>query len=153
MKLTPEEKKLEKNFRPGALSKDGFLGTDTRHVHDIIRADAAVLASLHIGAERIAARMQYFLDCGKEGLEQTVTFGGHTVQIRWDRGKIPCPFGHAGVYPLIHVTLENRSLNRTLKYASLSIHLIRSHGFFGGRGSVYRIDPENAVQVLDLKNE
>jgi len=37
MKPTPLEKKVLDNFKPGKISKDGFLGDDTRNVYDIFK--------------------------------------------------------------------------------------------------------------------
>ena len=40
MKQTPQEKQLYENFKPGKITLDGFLGDDTRHIHDIIEDTA-----------------------------------------------------------------------------------------------------------------
>lgn len=39
MKPTPLETKLLDNFKPGKITKDGFLGDETRHIHDIIKKE------------------------------------------------------------------------------------------------------------------
>lgn len=150
MKLTIEEKKIQKNFEPGYLSRDGFLGDDTRHVHDIIEADIRDLSVMGTDLEWFADRLQYFMDAGKKGLENPVNLGEYTVQVRWERGRIHCPFGHPGIYPLIIVKLENHQSRKKLVFTHLSIHLIRRHGFFGGKGSTYRIDPVEAAELLGL---
>lgn len=64
MRQTPLEKKLLDNFKPGKITKDGFLGHDTRHVHDIIKEDLLTLSRLGGEAEAIADRLQYFIDEG-----------------------------------------------------------------------------------------
>ena len=66
MKQTPQEKKLYENFKPGKITKEGFLGDDTRHVHDIIEEDAHTLAHLEVTTEQIADRLQYFIDAHKK---------------------------------------------------------------------------------------
>lgn len=153
MKLTIEEKKIQKNFEPGYLTRDGFLGKDTRHVHDIIEADKRNLSEIGIGQNQIADRLQYFMDAGKAGLESGIVLGDYKVHVRWERGRIVCPFEHPGVYPLIIVKLENHRSRKTLIFTHLSVHLIRQHGFFGGKDSVYRIDPMEAAELLGLTKE
>ena len=67
MKETPEELELKRNnFLPGKITREGFLGTDTRHLHDIIAADKKYLFAAGVTCEQIAARLQYFIDEGKK---------------------------------------------------------------------------------------
>ena len=68
MKQTPLEKKVIDNFKPGKITKDGFLGDDKRHVHDIIKEDLLTLSKLGVELEEIADRLQYFIEEGKNGL-------------------------------------------------------------------------------------
>ena len=153
MKQTPDEKKILENFRPGKMSKDGFLGTDDRHIHDIIREDMRALEILGLNRETVAERMTYFVDEGKKGLEGKVDLGRFIVQVRWDRGMTPCPFGEPGLHPKIVVTVFNKHKESTIKYSQLGVHLIRKHGFFGGRGSVFRAEPDRLADVLEIPKE
>ena len=151
MKITPEEQAIAGNFQPGVLSKDGFLGKDTRHVHDIVHDDMMALSEMGVTRDDLADRLQYFIDLGKTGLEEPVPQDCYVIQIRWDRGRIVCPFAHpGGVYPLIHATLTNTKTGKTMCYSQLSVHLIRKHGFFGGIGSVFRINPADAAELPEL---
>ncbi len=59
---------------------------------------------------------------------------------------MPCPFGHAGLYPKIVATV--RSGTEEIRFSQLGIHLIRKHGFFGGKGSVFRVEPEKLVRIF-----
>jgi len=151
MKPTPLETKLFDNFKPGKITKDGFLGDDTRHVHDIIKDDLLTLSRLGIEAEVIAERLQYFIEEGKKGLETKVDLGDFTVQISWDRGLLPCPFGEPRRHHKIIATLVNKKLNREIRYSQLNVHTIREHGFFEGKGSTFRLEPGELVEVLELR--
>jgi len=153
MKQTPIEKKLLDNFKPGKITKDGFLGDDTRHVHDIIKADLLTLSRLGVEVETIAERLQYFIDEGKKGLETKVDLGDFTVQISWDRGLLPCPFGEPRRQHKIIATLYNKKLNKGIKYSQLNVHMIKEHGFFEGKGSTFRLEPEELVELLELKKD
>jgi hypothetical protein len=61
-----------------------------------------------------------------------------------------CPFGDPGLYPKNYVIVENKKINERLIFSCLSIHLIREHGFYQGRGSPFRIDPEAAKRILEM---
>lgn len=42
------------------------------------------------------------------------------------------------------------TLRGELKWTALSIHMVDEHGFYGGRGSTYRVNPEAARRILEL---
>ena len=151
MKLTPREKRIRSNFEPGKITRDGFLGSDERHIHDIIYEDERTLSKLKVNINQIADRMQYFIEEGKKGLDSPVQLGDHIIQIQWDRGMLPCPFGDPGLHHKLVATVLNEKLKRTIRFSQLSVHLIRVHGFFGGKGSVFRIEPDEAVRTLDIQ--
>ncbi|MCI0515508.1 hypothetical protein L0128_20025 [candidate division KSB1 bacterium] len=150
MQETPLEKQGRVNFEPGKISKSGFLGTDPRHIHDIVQADEITLMSLGITREAIAERLQYFMNEGKKGLEAPVEIGNFVSTVQWTRGLIACPFGEPGVQPKIMATVHNKSLNQSIQYSQLNIHLIREHGFFEGVGSQFRMEPAALIRFLNL---
>lgn len=154
MKQTPQEKKIYDNFKPGKITKEGFLGDDTRHIHDIIEEDMHVLDRLRVSKEQIADRLQYFIEEGKKGLETPVDLGDFTTQVIWRRGMLPSPFGDPKrLYHKIVATVFNKKLNKEITYTQLNVHLIRDHGFFEGKGSVFRLEPEDVVKILDIHPE
>jgi len=149
MKETPHEQIVKANFEPGKLSKNGFLGDDDRHIHDIIQADLLTLSSLGITQEVLADKLQYFIEQGKKALEGKVDLGEFEVQIQWSRGALPCPFGEPGLHHKIVATVSNKKQKRTIKYSQLNVHMIREHGFFEGKGRVFRLEPEEVVKILE----
>lgn len=154
MKETPQEKHLYENFTPGKITKEGFLGQDTRHIHDIIEEDMHTLARLGVTKEQIADRLQYFIEEGKKGLETPVELGDFTTQVIWRRGMLPSPFGGPKrLYHKIVATLTNKKLDKTITYTQLNVAMIRNHGFFEGKGSVFRLEPEELVEVLEIQHE
>lgn len=150
MKRTPEERRLRSNFEPGAFSRDGFLGDDDRHVHDIIEADARALMRRGITPAALADRLQYFIEEGKKGLETAVDLGEHTVRVVWRRGMMPCPFGDRGLHHKIVATVTNKALDRSIRYSQLNVHMLRAHGFLEGRGSRFRLDPDTVLELLGI---
>jgi hypothetical protein len=154
MKQTPQEQRIYANFLPGEITKEGFLGEDTRHIHAIIEEDQRALEGLGITREQIADRLQYFIEEGKKGLESLVDLGNFTTQIRWSRGMLPSPFGDPKrLYHKIVATVFNKTLQQEIRYTQLNVQMIRDHGFFEGKGSVFRLDPEEVVRVLDIHPE
>ncbi|HDP99319.1 MAG TPA: hypothetical protein ENN22_09075 [bacterium] len=150
MKETPQEHKIQKNFEPGEISKDGFLGKDNRHIHDIIEADERLLDRLGVTRKQLAERLQFFIDEGKKGLENEVELNHFTVKINWARGMMPCPFGEKRLHYKIYATVFNNNLNARLHYSQLNVHMIGEHGFFQGKGSKFRLEPEELVRILEI---
>ena len=153
MKQTPQEKRILKNFAIGAIAKNGFIGDDTRHLHDIISDDKKTLTSLGLSCEDAADILHFYLEEGKKGLDGEIDFGSISVQTRWDRGMIPCPFGERGLHPKIVTTVTDKITRKKIRYSKLSIHLIRQHGFFGGKGSVFRIEPEDCIELIKKRKK
>lgn len=151
MKETPDEKLIKDNFAPGKISRDGFLGSDDRHLYDIIAQDNQTLLSLNISREEIAKNLQILIDEGKRGLESSIDFGNFIIQVQWSRGALPCPFDDKIFVPKIIATVHHTRLNNTIKFSQLSVHLIQKHGFFGGKGSCFRLEPVDLINFLELR--
>ena len=136
-------------MQPGVITLSGFLGSDHRNLYDIIADDTKTLESLGKDKQEIANRMQYFTDQSWEASgEEVVVDGVYLVRTDVVRGKLPCPFGHVGIYRKAITVFTNTKLNIELRWTSLSIHLIKEHGFFEGIGSPFRLDPETLIQAI-----
>jgi hypothetical protein len=46
------------------------------------------------------------------------------------------------------ITVRNRRTGTELVYSDLSLHLVEAHGFYEGRGSPFRLEPEQILAVL-----
>jgi hypothetical protein len=136
---------LANNFRPGALTRDGFLGRDARSIPEIVLKDAETLVRCGAAPEEVADFLQSLIEEGKKGLEGPVVHGGWIIRIQWDRGMLPCPFGEPRLHPKISAAVNDPRAGRTLRFSQLGVHLIREHGFFGGTASPYRLEPEDVV--------
>lgn len=148
MKMTPELEKAYKNMAPGLITAEGFLGTDTRNLADILAEDAQLFKKCNLDPVLLAARMRYFLEAGQRGLGEPVS-----VDSKWivstdeARGKLPCPW-QDGVRRKINVTIERKDDGSKCTYTDLSIHLLEAHGFLEGRGSAFRLDLELIKHIL-----
>lgn len=151
MKQSRKDDIVQAQMRPGVITRDGMLGEDRRNLRDIINTDAAVVQRLGLDHAAIAARMNELRDAGARGLGEPIRVGDE-FEIRIDavRGKLPCPFGHPGLYGKEFVEVHNLRRDERVVYTRLNIHLIAEHGFYQGVGATFRLDPETLARVLGL---
>ena len=67
------------------------------------------------------------------------------------RGRIPCPFGGCGAFPKGEAELVDTKTGRRMRFTPLSVHMVREHGFYGGQGSRYRLDPKLVYDLFHSK--
>ncbi len=152
MKQSPQMKRAQDNMAPGVITLKGFLGTDERHLVDIIIQDEADVQRLDVSHEAIAARMRELRDAGARGLGEYITVEpGIVVQVYSVRGKLPCPFEDPGLHSKTTTTVRNEKQGSEVSFSDLHIHLIGEHGFYEGKGFPFRLDPEKLVQVLEVQ--
>lgn len=151
MKQTPEYNAIQQQMQPGVITLEGFLGTDSRNLIDIIAHDDVTVHQLNMSHQDIAEKMQYFRDVGLDGLGEFLKIDDH-FEVRVDsvRGKLPSPFGGRGMYEKVNTTVRNLKINQEVTYTDLHIHFVRDHGFYEGTGSAYRIEPASLVEVLEV---
>jgi len=151
MKQGPELDRAQEQMRPGAVTREGFLGPDTRKLADMLESDAAAVRRLGADHAAIAQRMRELSAAGIQGLGLATSVPPHfEVTVEGVRGRLPCPFGHEGLYGKTTTVVRNTALGREVVYSDLSIHLIEAHGFYQGRGSLYRLDPGDLVDTLEI---
>lgn len=149
MKKSPQQDKFEKMLDASKFSACGFIGDDSRTVWEIIDADTAELEKLGRTKEMIADRMRSITDKAAAGLGDWVLIDD-TMRARVDdtRGTIPCPWAH-GVRCLKRITTAERTdTGKSARWSELNIHLIHDHGFFQGKGSPFRLEPEELVKLI-----
>lgn len=135
-------------FGAGELTKEGFLGSDTRPIAEIVRQDRITFDQLGINAHQIAERLQALINEGKKRLEDVVETDEYIIRVQWDRGMIPCPFGEPGLHPKIFTWVHSKKSGKDIQYSQLSVHLLRKHDFLGGKGSCFRMEPELLLEFL-----
>ena len=145
---------LEASMKPGKLSDGGFLGSDEK-LDEILRADDETVNRLGLTHERIADRLAYFVNAvGYPSREGRIVDGKYLVGGETWRGGQECPWGDIGfAMPNSSVDLyvRNQEIGEQLDFPGGIVHLIREHHFYEGRQSPYRVDPEKAARVLDIK--
>lgn len=157
--------KNKEEMQAGVITRDGFLGSDQRTPAEIIRADGETVKKLGLTHQAIADRMNFFREEGKRALDGFVKVKPH-FEILCDmaRGFLPCPFGEPGIpacnlsgagsiagrHRKTIVTVRNLNLRKEIIFSDLNIHLIAAHGFYEGKGSPFRLEPEMLAQVLEI---
>lgn len=151
MKQSPLLQQVQEQMKPGVITLNGFLGADTRNLVEILIDDDAAVRRLGRTHRRIADRMQYFRDAGYKGLGEFITVDDH-FEVRVDsvRGKLPSPFGGAKLYRKVNTTVKNLKKAKEITFTDLHIHFIRDHGFYEGKGSPFRLNPEEIIEILEV---
>ena len=154
MKQSPELSIAQKNMRPGVITLYGFLGPDDRNLIDILTEDDGKVKRLGLSHELIGRRMEDLRDQGKEGLGEFIKAAPHfQVRVESVRGKLPSPFGGPGLHRKTNTTVRNEARDKEITYSDLQIHLIIKNGFYQGKGSIYRLNPADIVDVLEIEPE
>jgi len=151
MKQSKRDDIIQGQMRPGVLTRGGLLGGDRRKLRDIIEADDAAVRRLGLTHAAIAARMRELREAGARGLGEPIRVDD-AWEIRVDsvRGRLPCPFGHPGLYAKEFVEVRNLRSGERATFTQLNIHLIETHGFYEGLDAPYRQDPETLARVLGV---
>ncbi len=153
MKQTAIEDSIQARMKPGVITREGLLGGDPRPLVDILEEDAAAVLRLGVSHAAIAARMRALRRAGLAGLDEPVAVPPHfEVAVEGVRGRLPCPFGD-GQVSKSNTRVTNLRLNRTVRYTDLQMHLVGRHGFYLGRGSRFRVEPAELVEVLEVSAE
>lgn len=149
MKMTEDLKKASENMKPGIITAEGFLGDDDRSLVDIIESDEEKLNSLKINLYDDIKRIKYLFEKGKEAFDEPITVDNKwLVKTDEARGYLPCPF-EDGIFRKVNLRVKNLRNNEELFITELSLHLIEKHHFFQGKGSKFRVEPEQLKKVIE----
>jgi hypothetical protein len=136
---------------PSKFSKEGFLGTDARTPEEIMTADRETLAGLGLDNKKIAAALRGAYVAAERALGNPVEITPGVNAVHQEaRGRIPSPFPEDGAFQKGEAVVSDKSSGVSFCITPLSIGLIEKHGFFQGKGSPYRIEPDIAARVLRL---
>jgi hypothetical protein len=151
MKRPPEFQRIVDRMAPGILCRDGFLGDDPRPLEDILEADNSAVVGLGTSHEEIADRLEAIYQRARAAFGHFVEINDRlTARFREVMGRIPSPWPGDGIFPKGEVELRDAETGRTLCFTALSMHLIRAHGFYQGRGSPYRLEPAELAELFGL---
>lgn len=149
MKKSPDDQRLEELLRSTRLAAGGFMGNDTRSVFEVIDADAAALCRMGFTAEQLAERMREITKIATAGLGAWVQ-AGERLEAKVDevKGSLTCPWPHPGQFAKRITHLRVIETGHSISWSDLNVHLIAAHGFFEGKGSAFRIEPEDLIATI-----
>ena len=154
MKQTVQMDKIQANMHRGVITLEGFLGADTRKLVDILIEDDAEVRRLGVTHESIARRMLDLKQAGEAGLGEFIAVED-SLEVKVDsvRGKLPCPFGDPGIFGKVNTTVRNLRKKKEVTFTDLHIHMIWAHGFYEGKGSRFRLEPAELIDILEVKTD
>jgi len=125
------------------------MGSDSRSVTEIIDADASEVSKFGHTMEQLAVRMQEITDAATIGLGNWVSVDDtRQAMVEEARGSIVCPWPHLRRYAKRVTTVKRLDSGEMIRWTDLNIHLISEHGFFEGRGSAFRVEPDKLTKVI-----
>ena len=153
----------ERRMRPGAWDTAGFLHRHSA-LEAVLTSDAQTLRALGVTPEAVGAYLGELLEgASASDLWRPVRVGDFDVELHRQRGMITCPWAPeefesctaGGTRPTANrFTIRHVSSGWRLEGFELSVHLICEHGFFGGPGTRFRVEPVATADVLWLtRNE
>ncbi len=152
MKQSPDLTRAQERMKPGVITQCGFLGNEKRNLIDILIEDDAEVQRLNTTHKKIAHRMKELRDKGLAGLGMFEKVEDNfEVKVESARGALPSPFDEQVMIGKQNTVVKNLKLGREVFYTDLNIHMIEHHGFYQGKGSLFRIEPAELVEVLEVK--
>lgn len=147
---------LESEMRPGVSSHAGFLGADEKLLEVLAADNRYVVEKLGLTHQELARHLHAMATIGwwqqkhkKGGAEFVYTGRRFRVSLAGTRGSQPSPFDD-GTESGANATVENLDNGRMLRFALLVPYMIERYGFYEGRGTPYRVDPQEVVAVFDF---
>ncbi len=141
---------LEQEMRPGAASTAGFLGADEDLLKVLAKDNDFVTETLKKTHQELALHLRIIAAIGSKEHEPFLYHGGRfKVSFIYSRGYQDSPF-RDGTRASSEAIVENLASGKKLKYSLLVPDMIERYGFYEGKGTSYRVDPKDIVEVLDF---
>jgi hypothetical protein len=147
---------LEKDMRPGGISTSGFLGPDEKLL-DVLAADNKFVVDDCGLTHQILARHLHELaaiglwqSARREDKKPFVYYGRRfQIQMKFSRGKQPSPFKD-GTSSGTNAKLRNLDNGKEIYFGLLVPYMMERFGFYEGKGTAYRLEPSEILEVLDF---
>ena len=152
---------LEKDMRPGAPgetgSRAGFLGTDESLLAVLAADNALVVDELGLTHQALARPLRLLPAVERKRRARSLppsgpfTYHGRrfSVDLVFYKGFQLSPF-HDGTKTSIDAEVTNVDSGKKLRYSLLVPDMIERYGFYEGKGTSYRVDPKQVIEVLDF---
>lgn len=150
MKQAPQLAQAQARMAPGVITLEGFLGTDSRSLGEILQDDDGEIRRLGLTHEAVGGALAALTERAVAAFGAPAAAGAYEVCACEGMGVLPCPFVHPGLYPKAVIEARRTDTGERLTWTALQVHLIRAHGFYEGRGSSFRVGPAALSRFLRL---
>jgi hypothetical protein len=142
---------LEKDMRPGAWAAKGFIGSDDRLIDTLVEDNRYIVDQLGLTHQEIAKHLRAIGAAAEKAKGQEFRYHGRRFKatLRASRWYQPSPF-RDGTQTNLLVVADNLDMDRRLEFSLLMPDLIERYGFYEGRGTPYRLDPQKIVEFFDF---
>jgi hypothetical protein len=147
---------LEKDMRPGALSRGGFIGKDEKLLSVLAMDNRYVVEERKLTHQEVGRHLRILGGIGlklkaADKKSEPFLYHGRCFQVSMmvSRGSQPSPF-EDDTKSGANATLYNLDNGKKLQYALLVPEMIERYGFYEGKGTPYRLDPRKILEVLDF---
>ncbi len=151
---------LEADMRPGAKSdvgsEKGFLGADEKLLDVLAMDNRTVIEEMGLSHQELAKHLHalgaigfWQLKHNRAGAEFVYQGRRFKVSMVVTKGTQLSPF-RDGTDSGSNATVENLDTGKKLEYALLVPYMIERYGFYEGKGTPWRVDPKQIVEVLDF---
>jgi hypothetical protein len=147
---------LEKVMRPGASSRAGFLGKDEKLLEVLAADNRYVVDEAGLTHQELAYHLHamgavWRRQAKDKREEAEFLYHGRKFKVKGvaSRGFQDSPFADA-TRSGSNVTIHNLSNGKKLECALLVPYMIERYGFYEGKGTSYRVDPRQIVEVFDF---
>ena len=125
MKPTPQDERIVANMQPGVLCSEGFLGSDSRDLAEIISTDDAMVREMGLTHQQLADALGRACTAAMATYGTPTTIGEHLKAVCGPAmGVIPCPWGHGQTCAKGEVKLTGTRTHMAILFTPLSVHLI-----------------------------
>jgi hypothetical protein len=154
---------LEKKMRPGIGAESsvaGFLGKDERLLEVLAADNRYVVDELGLTHQELAKHLHVLGVIGRlqvaNGLaDKTFIYHGRKLKVikfTSTHGTQPSPFGD-GTWTQNDAIIQNVDNGKKLGFSLLVPFMIERYGFYEGKGTSYRVEPRQIVELLDFLKE
>lgn len=126
-----------------------IMGTDKRMLSEIVQNDIDRLSQSGVTVAKLVERMKEITEKAIPALGNwTKIDDTHLAKIFEVKGCVHCPWQHPSRFAKRITYVQNTAAKTSAKWTDLNIHLIEQHNFFEGKGSIYRVEPEEIVKAI-----
>lgn len=154
---------VQQRMRPGGWYSKILL-TQQESLLSTIQEDKLQLEFMNVSSRIIGDKLHGLLIESKDtDWFSPKQIGDLDVEIHHRRGFLTCPWATEEFEKCVtgdkwrptadEFIITNRTLKKQLNGFLLSVHLIREHSFFGGHGTLFRIEPMFIVMLLGLRKQ